>query len=85
PAIGAWAILSRGPAPAEAGSLSPEAMAAARQAEAAVLQTPFLVIAGGLMLLALLFWMLRRWLPEDGGDAEGTRRGVGLDLLARPR
>ncbi len=84
PAIGAWAILSRGPAPTEAGSLSPEAMAAARQAEAAVLQTPFLVIAGGLMVLALLFWTLRHRLPEEGA-AEGPRGGVGLDLLARPR
>jgi len=83
PAIGAWAILSRGPAPADPATLSPAAMAAARQAEAAVLQMPFLVIAGGLALLAGVFWTLRRWLPEEGGSAGG--RGVGLDLLARPR
>lgn len=84
PVIGAWAILSRGPeAPKDPGALSPEAMAAARQAEAALLQTPFLVIAGGLVLLALLFWTLRRWLPEER-DGEGAK-GIGLDLLARPR
>lgn len=84
PAIGAWAILSRGPAiPADASTLSPEAMAAARQAEAAVLQTPFLVIAGGLAVLAALFWTLRRWLPEDRGS--DAAKGIGLDLLSRPR
>lgn len=84
PAIGAWAILSRGPAaPADPATLSPEAMAAARQAEAAVLQTPFLVIAGGLAVLAALFWTLRRWLPDDRG--RGGTKGVGLDLLSRPR
>ncbi len=83
PAVGAWAILSRGPAPADPATLSPEALAAARQAEAAVLQTPFLVIAGGLAVLAAVFWTLRRWLPEEGG-ADGTK-GIGLDLLSRPR
>ncbi|MCJ2014347.1 sugar MFS transporter [Methylobacterium sp. J-076] len=84
PAVGAWAILSRGPeVPADPASLSPEALAAIRQAQAAVLQTPFLVIAGGLAGLAALFWCLRRWLPEDGGSAEA--KGIGLDLLARPR
>ena len=83
PAIGAWAILSREPAPADPSTLSPEAMEAARQAEAAVLQTPFLVIAGGLALLAALFWTLRRWVPEDRGSTES--KGIGLDLLARPR
>ena len=83
PALGAWAILSRGPAPADPATLSPEAMDAARQAEAAVLQGPFLVIAGGLALLAALFWTLRRWLPEEGGSAGA--KGIGLDLLARPR
>ncbi len=47
-----------------------------------MLQIAFLVIAGGLALLAALFWTLRRWLPEEAG-AGG--KGVGLDLLARPR
>lgn len=83
PAVGAWAILSRGPTPADPATLSPEALAAARQAEAAVLQTPFLVIAGGLAVLAAVFWTLRRWLPEEGG-ADGAK-GIGLDLLSRPR
>jgi FHS family L-fucose permease-like MFS transporter len=83
PALGAWAILSQGPAgPADPGSASPEVLAAARQAEAAVLQTPFLVIAGGLALLAILFWSLRHRVPVEGGKAAG---GIGLDLLRRPR
>ncbi len=73
PALGAWAILSHGPAgPADPGTASPEVLAAARQAEAAVLQTPFLVIAGGLALLAILFWSLRHRLPVEGG--KGGRR-----------
>ncbi|WP_336486321.1 sugar MFS transporter [Methylobacterium nigriterrae] len=84
PAIGAWAILSHGPAtPPDPAALSPEALAAARQAEAAVLQTPFLVIAGGLVCLAVLFWSLRSWVRE--GDGAGQVHGLGLDLLRRPR
>ncbi|KAB1075375.1 sugar MFS transporter [Methylobacterium planeticum] len=84
PAIGAWAILSRGPAtPPDPAALSPEALAAARQAEAAVLQAPFLVIAGGLIGLAVLFWCLRSWMREEGGARPA--QGLGLDLLARPR
>ncbi|AWN41475.1 sugar MFS transporter [Methylobacterium durans] len=84
PAIGAWAILSHGPAtPPDPAALAPEALAAARQAEAAVLQTPFLVIAGGLIGLAILFWSVRSWVRED--VQAGSVRGLGLDLLRRPR
>src|SRR4051812_33304666 len=84
PAIGAWAILSRGPAaPPDPAALSLEALSAARQAEAAVLQTPFLVIAGGLVCLAILFWSLRAWVRE--GDGARQVHGLGLDLLPRPR
>ncbi|MGU3536874.1 sugar MFS transporter [Methylobacterium sp. A54F] len=84
PVIGAWAILSHEPAtPADPAALAPAALAAARQAEAAVLQTPFLVIAGALIGLAVLFWSVRSWVREDGRGAEAT--GLGLDLLRRPR
>lgn len=88
PVLGAWAILSRGPkAPADPAALTPQALEAARQAEAAVLQTPFLVIAGGLAVLAGVFWSLRHWLREEGGPdgAASARSGIGLDLLRRPR
>jgi MFS transporter, FHS family, L-fucose permease len=84
PAIGAWAILSRGTqTPPDPATLSPAALAAARQAEAAVLQTPFLVIAGVLIGLAILFWCLRSWLREDAQARPA--QGLGLDLLRRPR
>lgn len=82
PAIGAWAILSHDASPPDASVLSPEALAAARQAEASQLQTPFLVIAGGLLALAVLFWTLRRAMRTQAEAAPG---GLGLDLLARPR
>jgi FHS family L-fucose permease-like MFS transporter len=88
PALGAWAILSRGPkAPTDPATLTPQALEAVRLAEAAVLQTPFLVIAGGLAVLAGVFWSLRHWLREEGGpdDAASPRSGIGLDLLRRPR
>ncbi|MDR7038495.1 FHS family L-fucose permease-like MFS transporter [Methylobacterium sp. BE186] len=84
PVIGAWAILSHEPAtPADPAALAPGALAAARQAEAAVLQVPFLVIAGGLIGLAILFWSVRSWVREDEHAAEV--QGLGLDLLRRPR
>ncbi|GJD36509.1 sugar MFS transporter [Methylobacterium aerolatum] len=88
PAVGAWAILSRGPAaPADPASLTPQALEAARLAEAAVLQTPFLVIAGGLAVLAGVFWALRHRMGQEGGPdgAERSGSGIGLDLLRRPR
>ena len=45
PALGAWAILSSGPGtPADPAALTPQALEAARQAEATVLQTPFLEV-----------------------------------------
>lgn len=83
PAIGAWAILGRdAPAPAEAATASPAALAAARQAEAAVLQGPFLAIAAILLALAILFWTLRGRVRESPAVPAS---GLGLDLLARPR
>lgn len=83
PAIGAWAILSHdGPAPADAARAAPAVLAAARRAEAALLQGPFLVIAAVLVGLAILFWALRGRVRETRG-APAT--GLGLDLLARPR
>ncbi|MFK5599887.1 sugar MFS transporter [Methylobacterium sp. HMF5984] len=83
PAVGAWAILGRdAPAPADAATASPAMLAAARQAEAAVLQGPFLAIAAGLFALAILFWSLRGSVRETPTAAVA---GFGLDLLARPR
>ncbi|MET0258917.1 MAG: sugar MFS transporter [Methylobacterium sp.] len=86
PAVGAWAILSHVPEVENPASLSAEALAAARRAEAAVLQTPFLVIAAGLGILAIFFWIVRSWVAEaPKSEAATGTRGLGLDLLRRPR
>lgn len=86
PVIGAWAILSHVPEVKDPSSLSAEALATARQAEAAVLQTPFLVIAAGLGALAIFFWIVRSWVTESAkSDAATETRGLGLDLLKRPK
>ncbi len=82
PVIGAWAILSHTVTPSGTDAA---ALAAARQAEADVVRTPFLVIAAGLLALAVLFWFLRRRVrEEDAGESAGSG-GLGLDLLRRPR
>jgi FHS family L-fucose permease-like MFS transporter len=82
PVIGAWAILSHTVTPSGTDAA---ALAAARQAEADVVRTPFLVIAAGLAALAVLFWFLRRRVrEEDAGESAGSG-GLGLDLLRRPR
>lgn len=84
PAIGAWTILSGETAGGGSAALGADALAAARRAEAAMIQTPFLVIAGCLCLLAILFWNLRGWVAaRPPGDA--AAEGLGLDLLRRPR
>ena len=81
PIIGAWTILAHSVTPA---GTDPAALAAARQAEADVVRTPFLVIAAGLCALAILFWFLRRRVPESRAPATGAG-GLGLDLLRQPR
>ena len=86
PLIGSWAILSQVPTLAEPGSATPAELAAARSAEAAVLQPPFLAIAGCLLVLAIVFWGARSAIAEGRRAGEGTRaNGLGLDLLARPK
>lgn len=84
PAIGAWTILSAAAVTGDPAHLGPEALAAARRAEAGLIQTPFLVIAGGLALLAVLFWRLRGWITATP-PADMAGKGLGLDLLRRPR
>ncbi|UMY15700.1 sugar MFS transporter [Methylobacterium organophilum] len=81
PVIGAYTILAQSAAPAGTDAA---ALAAARQAEADVVRTPFLVIALGLGALAILFWSLRRRVREEKPASAG-RGGLGLDLLRRPR
>jgi FHS family L-fucose permease-like MFS transporter len=86
PAVGAWAILSHVSEIKDPASMAPEALAAARQAEGAVLQWPFLVIAAGLGVLALFFWSVRSWVKEAAREETRTEsRGLGLDLLRQPK
>jgi FHS family L-fucose permease-like MFS transporter len=79
PFIGALFLLQHGIGSPGAGGAS----ASARIAEASLVQRPFLVIAGFLLLLALIFWSLR--------DSAGPRTDAsalnpfGRHLLRRPR
>jgi len=84
PAIGAWTILAHTPEIDTAGATT-AVLAAARQAEASALQGPFLVIAGVLGGLAILFWRLRSRVDGETGDGAASGHGLGLDLLRRPR
>jgi len=84
PFVGAAVILKTG-----VGSASPAGMPAAaleqyRHSEALHIQLPFLWIAGGAALLALVFWTLRRSavLPSS---AHLETRLSSLALLGRPR
>lgn len=81
PVIGAWTILAHSVTPQGTDAA---ALAAARRAEADVVQIPFLVIAAGLGALAILFWSMRRRVREER-PAEAGSSGLGLDLLRRPR
>ena len=59
PYVGAVLIL-RGAVSIDATHLSPQALAAARIAQAHAVQFPFLIIAAGLAVVALLFWLMRK-------------------------
>ncbi len=83
PLIGAFFILGGGGAAPELGA--PQALVAARRgAEAHAIEGPFLVIAAGLIFLALVFFIARR--QRIGGAASQARDGRrDLALFARPR
>lgn len=82
PLIGARMILAKDVSlPGDISSLTPQALSDLQRAEAAVVQTPFLMIAGLLMLLIIVFWMFRRALPDAA--REPATPGVGLKLLGR--
>src|SRR6185312_5167664 len=83
PFIGAAFILGGGPAPLPAGA-SPELLAAQRSAEAHAIEGPFLAIAGGLIVLALIFFAARR--QHVGAMAAQAVAGrKDFALFARPR
>ncbi|HEX9158891.1 MAG TPA: glucose/galactose MFS transporter, partial [Rhizomicrobium sp.] len=61
--IGPWVgaiLILRGGVTINAAHLSPQALAAARISQAHAVQLPFLMIAAGLALVAILFWFMRR-------------------------
>ncbi len=83
PYIGAAFILGdNGRAPVDPTTASPQVLAAYRVAEAHVVQLPFLAIAGLLVVLATIFWLMRRASGIPPLDATAPI-GISLDLLRR--
>lgn len=84
PLVGAALILKGGVEHPDAASLTPPALEVYRKAEAHAVQAPFLGIAAVLVVLALVFWFLRRSpaAPSAAGEAGGGFRPA---LLKRPR
>jgi FHS family L-fucose permease-like MFS transporter len=82
PFIGAFFILGDGGA-APAPTLTTEALAAYRSAEAHSIEGPFLVIAAGLTLLALVFFLLRRQTIGATAQANPGRKDFALFLQPR--
>ncbi len=81
PLVGALFLLQRGVA-APTGA-NEAALKSARIAEASFVQVPFLVIAGVLLLVALLFWSLRR-VPHPP-TASAHVNPLSRRILSRPR
>jgi len=82
PYIGATFILGGGPAPLPAGA-SPALLDAQRSAEAHAIEGPFLAIAGGLVVLALIFFVARR--QRIGAVTQAVAGRKDLALFTRPR
>src|SRR5512146_301002 len=82
PFIGAAFILGSGTAALPPGASS-ALLAAQRSAEAHAIEGPFLAIAGGLVVLALIFFLARR--PRVGAAAQAVAGRKDLALFARPR
>lgn len=82
PLIGARMILGEDVnLPADVATLSPQALGELQRAEAAVVQTPFLMIAALLFVMIFVFWTFRRALPDAAREAASP--GLGLTLLGR--
>jgi MFS transporter, FHS family, L-fucose permease len=82
PYIGALFILAGGAAPLGADA-PPAALAAKRSAEAHAIEGPFLAIAGGLVVLALIFFLARR--QRVGAAAQAAAGRKDLALFVQPR
>lgn len=64
PIFGASFILAKGLAVPDASTLPTEALAAARREQAQIFQTPFLIIAALLIVMAIMCWSVRHWVRE---------------------
>ena len=84
PFVGAKLLLEGGPEiPADISTLSPEALAALRAAEASALQVPYLGIAFVLIVVFAVFHFKRDMLPPLAQS--DSKAGLGLGLLANRR
>jgi len=83
PLVGAALILQGGVTAPDPARVSPEVLETFRKAEAAAVQAPFLGIAVILLVLAVVFWLLRRS-PAAPAQAQGVP-GFDFGLLRRPR
>src|SRR5262245_5186738 len=75
-------MLANGLAVPDASALSAEALAAAQREQARVFQTPFMIIAAVLFVLAILCWRVRHW--ESKAAPSPAKKGHG-DLLSNRR
>ena len=82
PIFGAAFILSNGLIVPDSSTLSAEALAAARSAEAQVFQLPFLIIAAALIVMAIVCWSVRHWVKEA---APALTKGKHAALLSDRR
>jgi FHS family L-fucose permease-like MFS transporter len=84
PMVGAAIILKSGVTPPDPTTTPPDVLAAYRVSEAHAVQAPFLGIAAGLVVLALIFWFFRKStaVPTPEKNATGL---ASFKLLARPR
>lgn len=83
PWVGAILILRGGVGIARA-QLSPAALQSARIAQAHAVELPFLLIAAGLAIVAILFWFMRRS-PEPAVSAQMATPGALWALRDKPR
>ena len=84
PFVGAAFILGGSSTPPDISSLSADALAAYRHAEAQAVQGPFIGIAAGIVVLVAVFWSLRR-LQGPALAVQPAGSGLVFGVLRDPR
>ena len=84
PLFGSILILSHGLATPDAAKLAPAALTLARREAAQAVQTPFVIIAVGLAIIAALCVAFRKWAPA-AAPAQRHAAGSHAALLRKPR